>query len=86
MYAKELSEPNYEFLIKKCEDAGIKHFNHPNAFIKYSDTMDDTCEDVDSSNPRGERKTIIGFDDMIADIMTNNKFQTITKELLIRCR
>ena len=48
--------------------------------------MDDTCEDVDSSNPRGTRKTIIGFDDMIADIMTNSKFQAITKELLIRCR
>ena len=86
MYAKELSEPKYEFLIKKCEDAGIKHFNYPNAFIKCSDTMDDVCEHIDSSNPRGERKTVIGFDDMIADIMTNNKFQAITKELLIRCR
>ena len=26
------------------------------------------------------------FDDMIADIMTNKKFQTIIKELFIRCR
>ena len=26
------------------------------------------------------------FDDMIADIMTNKKFQTIIKELSIRCR
>ena len=26
------------------------------------------------------------FDDIIADIMTNKKFQNITKELFIRCR
>ena len=41
LYAKDLSEPKYEFLIKKCEDAGIKHLNDPEAFIKCSNTMDD---------------------------------------------
>ena len=34
LYAKDLSEPKYEFLIKKREDAGIKHFNDPNTFIE----------------------------------------------------
>ena len=29
---------------------------------------------------------LIVFDDMIADIMTNKKFQAIIKELFIRCR
>ena len=29
---------------------------------------------------------MIAFDDVIADIMTNNKFQAIIKELFIRCR
>ena len=29
LYAKYLSEPKHEFLIKKCEDAGIKHLNDP---------------------------------------------------------
>ena len=24
LYAKDLSEPKYEFLIKKCEDVGVK--------------------------------------------------------------
>ena len=33
-----------------------------------------------------ERKISIVFDDMIADIMTNNKFQTIITELFIRSR
>ena len=34
---------------------------------------------------QSEKKTIV-FDDMIADIMTNKKFQSIIKELFIRCR
>ena len=33
LYAKDLSEPKYEFLIKKREDAGTKHLNNPNTFI-----------------------------------------------------
>ena len=27
LYARDLSEPKYEYLIKKREDLGIKHFN-----------------------------------------------------------
>ena len=30
---KDLSEPNYEYLIKKPEDGGIKHVNNSNAFM-----------------------------------------------------
>ena len=41
LYAKDLSEPKYEFLIKKHKDVGIKHLNDPNAFIEYSNMMDD---------------------------------------------
>ena len=41
LYAKDLSEPKYEFLIKKRENAGTKHLNDPNAFIECSNTMDD---------------------------------------------
>ena len=86
LYAKDLSEPKYEFLIKKCEDAGIKHLNDSNAFIECSNTMDDVYENIDDYNPNRKRKILIVFDDMIADIMTNKKFQAIIKELFIRCR
>ena len=41
LYAKDLIEPKYEFLIKKREDAGIKHLNDLNAFIECSNTIDD---------------------------------------------
>ena len=86
MYAKDLREPKYEFLIKKCENVGIKHFSDPNAFIECSNTMDDVYENIDDCNPSRKRKILIVFDDMIADIMTNKKFQAIIKELFIRCR
>ena len=33
-YAKKLSELNYEFLVKRREDAGIKHLNDSNAFVE----------------------------------------------------
>ena len=85
LYAKYLSEPKYEFLIKKHEDAGIKHFNDPNTFIECSNTMDGIYENIDDYNPNRKRKKIIVFDGMIADIMTNKKFQAIIKELFIRC-
>ena len=41
LYAKDLNEPKYQLLIKKREDAGIKHLNDPRAFIEYSNTIDD---------------------------------------------
>ena len=50
LYARDLSEPKYEYLIKKCEDAGIKHLNNPNAFIECSDTMDDVYENINDYN------------------------------------
>ena len=86
LYAKDLSEPKYELLIKKRQNAGIKHLNNPNAFIECSNTMDDVYEDIDDYNPNRKRKILIVFDEMMADIMTNKEFQAIIKELFIRCR
>ena len=86
LYARDLSKPKYEYLIKKCEDAGIKHLNNPNAFVECSDTMDDVYENINDYNPSRKRKILIVFDGMIADIMTNKKFHAIIKELFIRCR
>ena len=86
MYAKNVSEPKYQLLIKKCEDGGIKNLNDPSAFIEYSNTMDDVYNNSNNYNPKRKRKILIVFDDMIADIMTNKRFQTIIKELFIKCR
>ena len=86
LHAKDLSEPKYEFLIKNGENAGIKHVNNSKALIECSNTMDDVYENINDYNPSRKRKVSIIFDDMIADIMSNKKFQTIIKKLFIRCR
>ena len=86
LYAKDLSEPKYQFLIEKRENAGIKKLNDPNAFIEYSNTIYGVYNNIDHYNPKRKRKILIVFDDMIADVMTNKKFQAIIKELFIRCR
>ena len=85
-YAKDLSEPKYEILMKKGEDAEIKHLSDLNAFIQCSNTIDDVYENIDDYNANRQRKILIVFDDMIADIMSYKKFQAIIKELFIRCR
>ena len=46
VYAKDLNEPKYKFLIKKREDAGTKHFRGSNAFIECSNAMDDVYENI----------------------------------------
>ena len=66
-----LCSTKYEYLIKKREDARIKHLNNPNVFIESSNTMDDVYENINDYNPIRKRKKLIVFDDMIADIMTN---------------
>ena len=86
LYAKDLTELNYDILIKKLENAGINHLDDPNAFIECSNTMDDVYENINDNNPSRKRKILIVFDDMIADIMTNEKFKAVVKELFIRCR
>ena len=73
LYAKYLEETKYLFLIKKFENTKIKSLNDPTAFIENSDTMDDVYKNIDDYNPRRKRKVLIVFDDMIANITTNNK-------------
>ena len=52
LYAKDLSEPKYSFLIKKREVAGINKLNDSSAFIEYLNTMDDVYDSIDDYNPR----------------------------------
>ena len=41
---------------------------------------------IKNYNPKRKQKILIAFDDMIADIKTNKKFQSIAKELFIKSR
>ena len=79
VYAKDI-------LIHKREQGGIKDLNDPNAFIEYSDDMDDVPDDVNNYNKNRDKKVLIVFDDMIADIEYNKKFKRIIKEPFYRAR
>ena len=86
LYAKDLYEPKYQFLINKRESTGLKHFNDPKAFIEYSNDMHDIYKNINNYNPNKENKILIVFDDMIADMINNKKLNSIVTELFIRGR
>ena len=52
LYAKDLSEPKYQFFIENRVNAGIKNYNDPSAFIEYSKTIDDVYSNIDDYNPK----------------------------------
>ena len=75
---------NIQFLIKKRENIGLKHFNDPKAFIEYSNDMHDVYKNIGHYNPDKEDKILIVFDDMIADMINNKKLNSIITGLFIR--
>ena len=86
LYAKDIHEPKYEYLINKREQAGIKNLNDPHDFIEHSDGMNDVLDDINDYNKDRDKKVLIVFDDMISDIEYNKNFKRIIKELLYRAR
>ena len=86
LYAKDIGEDKYNYLINKREQAGIKNLYDPKAFIEYSDDMGDAFDNINNYNKNRDKKVLIIFDDMIADIMRSEKFKVKVKELFIRCR
>ena len=73
LYAKDLHEAKYQFLINKRENTDLNHFNDSKAFIKYSNDEDDIYENIEEYNPNKKRKTLIVFDNIITDMLSNEK-------------
>ena len=74
-----------QYLINKRECVGINHLHDPKAFIECSN-MHDVYKNIDNYNPDKENKTLIVFDDMIVDMISNKELNSIVTELFIRCR
>ena len=51
LYAKDIDEENYQYLINKREQAGIK-----NTCIEYSNDMNDVLEDINNYNKKRIKK------------------------------
>ena len=85
MYAKDPYEEKHQFLINKRESIGLKHFNDPKAFTKYSNDRQDVYQNIEEYNIGKKCKTLIVFDDMITDRI-NKKLDPVVTELFIRDR
>ena len=86
LYVKDPYEGKYQFLIKKRENTGLKHFNDSKAFIEYSNDIQDVYKSIEEYNTDKEHKILIVFDDMIADMINNKKLNSVVTELFIRGR
>ena len=86
LYAKDPYEAKYQYLINKREKVGLDHFDDPKTFMKYSNDMQDVYKNIEDYNPIKKRKVLIICDDMIADMINNNKLNPVVTELFIRGR
>ena len=77
MYTKEPYESKQQFFINKRESKGLKPFNDPKASIEYSNDMQDVYKDNEEHNTDKEHETLIVLDDMIADVINNQKLNSI---------
>ena len=54
--------------------------------MEYSNDMQDVYKNNEDYNPGKKRKVLIVFDDMIADIINNKKYDSIVTDLFTRGR
>ena len=84
IYAEDLHEAKYQFLINKRQNTGLKHFNDSKAFIEYSNDMDNIYKNFEEYNPNKKCKILIVFDDMLSNKKLN--LNPIVIEIFIRVR
>ena len=86
LYAKDPYEAKYQLLIKKRENTFFKVFKWFKAFTKYLNDMDDIYGNTEECNPNIKRKMLVVFDDMNADMLSNEKLNPIETDLFITGR
>ena len=86
LYAKDLYEAKYQYLINKRERVGLDHFKDPKVSMEYSNDMEDVYKNIEDYNPGKKRIILITVDDMIADMINNKKLNPVVTELFIRGR
>ena len=77
MYTKDPNEVKYQLQINKQKYSGLKHFNNFQAFIEFSNDMANIYKNIEECNPNKNRKTLIVFDYLIANMLNNKKLNPI---------
>ena len=84
LYAKDPYEAKYQYLINKREKVGLDHFKDPKAFMEYSNDIEDVYKNIENYYPLKKHKILIVFDDMISDMIINEKLNPVVTELFFR--
>ena len=54
--------------------------------MEYPNNMDNIYKNIEEYNPNQKHKILIIFDDMVADMISNKKLNSLVSELFIRRR
>ena len=81
-YDKHPCKEKYQLLIYIRESTDLKYLSDSKAFTGYSNDMDDIYKNIEKT----KQKILIVFDDIIVDILSNNKLNSIVTKLFIRGR
>ena len=56
LYAKDLYEAKYQLFFDKRERTGLNYLKDSEAFIEYSNDMDEMCKNIEEYNPKNPKK------------------------------
>ena len=77
LYAKDPYKSKDQFLINKGESTGLKYLNYSKVFNENWNDKDGIYKNIEEYNSNKKRKILVGFDDMIADMLSNIKLNPI---------
>ena len=83
---KDTYEEKYQYLINKREKIALNHYDDPKAFIEYLNGKQDVYKSIEDYNLGTKDKVLIVFDDIIADMINNKRFNPIVTKVFIRGR
>ena len=89
LYAKDPYEAKYQYLINRREKVGLNYYDDPKVFTEYSNDMQKiyknkkVYKNIEEYNLEKNRKILIVFDDLIADMINNIKLNPIIFQLFL---
>ena len=86
LYVKDQLESKYQLLINGREKVEIENLKSSKAFIDCSQTIGDVYENLEDYNPTKKMRVLIVFNDMIADMESNEDLTPGVTELFLRGR
>ena len=86
IHAKDLYAAKCQFVSSKRESTSLKHFNGSEAFIGYSNDIYEIHKNIEEYKQNKKIKILIVFDDMITNMLSNNKRNPIVTELFLEGR